>query len=176
MTPGEVNASGYTGYLGNRTINGVIAQEIGAATIVIEHRYWGFSSPFDDLTTENLQYLTLENSIADLTNFANTVKLPFVPPWVGSNAKDVPWILIGGSYSGALTAWVESVSPGTFWAYLASSAVVEAISDFWEYFAPVQEGMPKNCSTDVSKVIDYMDNILLHGEFTCSKVMPASMY
>jgi len=163
MTPGEVNASGYTGYLGNRTLNGAIAQEIGAATIVIEHRYWGFSSPFDDLTTTNLQYLTLPNAIADLTNFANTVQLPFAHPRVSSNAAAVPWVLIGGSYSGALTAWVESVSPGTFWAYLASSAVVEAISDFYTYFDPVQQGMPKNCSSDVSKVIDYMDNILIHG-------------
>ena len=37
--------------------------------IVLEHRYWGMSSPFTELTTENMQYLTLENSIADLTNF-----------------------------------------------------------------------------------------------------------
>jgi len=37
--------------------------------IVLEHRYWGMSSPFTELTTENMQYLTLENSIADLTHF-----------------------------------------------------------------------------------------------------------
>jgi hypothetical protein len=40
-------------------------------------RYWGESSPYDDLTTENLQYLTLKNSIADLTYFAKNVDLPF---------------------------------------------------------------------------------------------------
>jgi hypothetical protein len=160
-TPGESNASAYTGYLGNRTLTGAIAQEIGAATIVLEHRYWGYSSPFPELTTANMQYLTLENSILDLTNFANNVKLPFTR--ARTNADAVPWVLVGGSYSGALTAWTESVAPGTFWAYLASSAVVEAISDLWTYFDPVQQGMPKNCSSDVSKVIDYMDNVLLHG-------------
>jgi hypothetical protein len=105
----------------------------------------------------------LENSILDLTNFANNVKLPFAHPRVSTNADAVPWVLIGGSYAGALTAWTESVAPGTFWAYLASSAVVEAVSDLWTYFVPVQEGMPKNCSSDVSKVIDYMDNVLVHG-------------
>lgn len=40
-------------------------------------RYWGESSPFKDLTAETLQYLTLEQSIADLTHFAKTVDLPF---------------------------------------------------------------------------------------------------
>ena len=59
---------------------------------------------------------------------------------------------MGGSYSGALSAWTESVAPGTFWAYLASSAPVEAISNYWAYFLPVQEGMPKNCSKDVNLV------------------------
>lgn len=36
----------------------------------------------------------------------------------------------GGSYSGALAAWTESTAPGTFWAYHASSAPVEAIYDY----------------------------------------------
>ena len=40
-------------------------------------RYWGESSPYQDLTTKNLQYLTLKNSISDLTYLAQTVSLPF---------------------------------------------------------------------------------------------------
>ncbi|KAK6439522.1 hypothetical protein LTR95_004273 [Oleoguttula sp. CCFEE 5521] len=163
FTPGEVNATGYTSYLTTNRTTGVIAQEIGGAAIVIEHRYWGTSTPYTNLTTENMKYLTLENSIKDLTNFANNARLPFVHGRASSNAAAVPWVLVGGSYSGALTAWVESVAPGTFWAYYASSAVVEAISDFWRYFVPVQQGMPANCSADVSKVIDYMDNVLETG-------------
>jgi len=53
-------------------------------------RYWGDSSPYDDLTTENLQYLTLENSISDLTYFANNVKLPFDTN-SSSNAQHAVW-------------------------------------------------------------------------------------
>lgn len=34
-------------------------------------------------------------------------------------------------------------------------------SSQWQYFAPVQEGMPANCSADVSKVIEHVDSILL---------------
>lgn len=128
----------------------------------MEHRYWGTSSPYNELTTANMKYLTLDNSIKDLTYFANNIVVPWAP-FVRSTAKDVPWVMSGGSYSGALSAWTESVAPGTYWAYHSSSAPVEAISDYWAYFLPVQEGMPKNCSKDVSAVIDYMDNVLTNG-------------
>lgn len=129
FTPGEIAAAGYTGYLTNRTLTGLLGQEIGGAVVLLEHRYWGTSSPYDVLTTENLEYLTLENSIYDTTYFANNVKFPFATN-ASSNADSVPWVFSGGSYSGALAAWVESVDPGTFWAYHASSAVVEVIDDF----------------------------------------------
>jgi hypothetical protein len=138
---------------------GVIAQEIGAAMIVLEHRYWGFSSPFEELTTENLQYLTLKNAIADLNYFALTAKLPFDTSGA-SNADNAPWVLVGGSYSGALTAWTEATTyPSVMWAYYASSAVVETIGNYWSYFLPETENMPRNCSTDISLVVEYLDKI-----------------
>lgn len=129
FTPGEVEAAGYTGYLTNRTITGLFAQAIGGAAILMEHRYWGDSSPFTDLTTENMTYLTLAQSIADTTYFAKNVQLPFDLNGT-SSATNAPWVFSGGSYSGALSGWVEAVDPGTFWAYHASSAVVEAIDNF----------------------------------------------
>jgi hypothetical protein len=69
----------------------------------------------------------------------------------------------GGSYSGVLAAWTKSTAPGVFWAYHASSAPVEAIVDYWQYFVPVQEGMPKNCSTDISLVIAHIDSVFETG-------------
>jgi hypothetical protein len=164
MTPGEINVTGYQSYTTVNRTTGVLAQKIGAAVIVIEHRYWGTSSPYAELTTKNLRFLTLENSIADLVYFARTAKLPFDGTNnKKSNAPHIPWVLAGGSYSGALTAWTASTSPGTFYAYHASSAVVEITGDFWQYFLPVQENMPKNCSLDVSKVIDRIDSVGMHG-------------
>lgn len=162
FTPGEVNASFYTSYLTTNRTTGVLAQEIGAAVVVVEHRYWGYSSPYEDLTTANLQYLTLTNAILDFTNFAKNVKLPF-DVHGSSNAGAAPWVMMGGSYSGALAAWTESLAPGTFWAYHCSSGPVEAVADYWGYFLPVQEGMPKNCSKDVNLVIEHMDNVMATG-------------
>ena len=129
FTPGEIAAEGYEGYLTNRTLTGAIAQNVSGAVIMIEHRYYGESSPFQDLTVKNLQYLNLKNAIADLTHFARTVKLPFDSDG-RTNAPQAPWVLAGGSYSGALAAWTEATAPGTFWAYHASSAPVEAIYDY----------------------------------------------
>lgn len=129
FTPGEIAAAPYIGYLTNRTITGAYAQAIKGAVVMMEHRYWGSSSPYQNLSTENLQYLTLKNSIADLVNLAKTVELPFDTNH-SSNAPQAPWVLSGGSYSGALSAWTESTSPGTFWAYHSSSAPVQAIFDY----------------------------------------------
>ncbi|KAK4113371.1 hypothetical protein N656DRAFT_707943 [Canariomyces notabilis] len=159
FTPGEVSADFYSGYLTNRTITGLYAQAIGAAVIVLEHRYWGQSSPFQVLDTQNLRYLTLENAVADMVHFARTVNLPFDPSGV-TNAPRAPWISVGGSYSGALAAWIEKLSPGTFWAHHASSAPVQAIRDFWQYFQPIQDGMPRNCSLSMTQIATHIDSVL----------------
>ena len=97
--------------------------------VMLEHRYYGASSPFDTLTVENLQLLNLEQAIEDVIYFAKTVDFAFDTNH-SSNADNAPWVFSGGSYSGALSAYTESVYPGVFWAYHSSSAPVEAIHDF----------------------------------------------
>jgi hypothetical protein len=62
-----------------------------------------------------------------------------------------------------LAGWLAALEPGTFWAYYGSSGVVEAVGDFWQYFVPVQEATPRNCSADVDKVIKYVDVVLSFG-------------
>jgi hypothetical protein len=145
----------------NNSAPGKLAQVTGAALLLLEHRYWGNSSPFDELTVENLKYLTLNNSIADLNYFAQHVQLPF-DAGHASGPSDVPWILLGASYSAALTAFVAQKSPGTYWAYYSSSGVVQS-QDNWQYFVPIQEAMPQNCSADIKRVVERIDDIGVHG-------------
>ncbi|KAG6854358.1 hypothetical protein C0991_007863 [Blastosporella zonata] len=156
MTPGEGNADGYSGYLTNKTINGLIAQQQNASTIVIEHRFYGFSNPYPDLTVNSLRVHNLEQAVNDLVYFAQNVVLP-MPGGNQVTPDKAPWILIGGSYSGALTSWTMVNKPGIFWAGYSSSGVVEAILDFWEYFEPIRLNMPANCSADVQAVIAEVD-------------------
>ena len=102
LTPGETTSiDGLQSGVTPSVINGAFAQEVNGASILIEHRYFGNSTPFANQTTENLQYLTLKNSIADLTYFARNVELPFDTNHA-SNAPQAPWVLSGGSYSGSL--------------------------------------------------------------------------
>ncbi len=160
--PGENNADGYQGYTTNRTIPGLFGQATGGAVILLEHRYWGGSSPYENLTAETLQYLTLDQSVADLIYFAKNVQLPFDKDG-GSRPDKAPWVLSGCSYPGALAAWTNVLAPGTFWAYHASSAVVEDISTLWQYYVPVEQALPRNCSADYRRVIAHVDKVLAEG-------------
>ncbi|SPQ26465.1 40fb040e-439d-4494-9381-05300f302a92 [Thermothielavioides terrestris] len=163
VTPGEQDGTGFNRtWLSNARLTGVMANQTGGAVIILEHRYWGESSPYQNLTVQNLKYLTLDNSLQDLVYFAKT----FAPPFDTSGKSaptEAPWVVVGGSYSGALSAWLAAKYPGTFWAYYSSSGVVEAVGDFWSYFAPVQAATPKNCSADVNAVINYIDFVLTFG-------------
>lgn len=111
FNPGEMSAGGATGYLQNITLPGYYAQQLKGAVILLEHRYWGESIPVETLTAETLQYLNLPNSVSDLTYFAKNVDCQFCE---GStcNSDENPWVLMGGSYSGALAAWTSQLDPG----------------------------------------------------------------
>lgn len=65
-----------------------------------------------------------------------------------------------------LAAWTGRFHPGVFWAFHAMSAPVEIIHDFWEYWVPVQEGMPQNCSADFQRVVAYVDETINSGNQT----------
>jgi len=97
---------GFTGYLTNRTINGQIAQQENGATIVVEHRFYGLSNPYPDLSVKSLAVHTVDQAIEDFDYFAKNVKLPF-PGGDQVGPAKTPWIFIGGSYSGALASWVR---------------------------------------------------------------------
>ncbi|KAH8118755.1 peptidase S28 [Phellopilus nigrolimitatus] len=165
FTPGEANAAPYTGYLTNVTINGLVAQQQNGSTIVLEHRFYGLSNPYDNLSVASFRVHTIQQAINDLVYFAQNVKLP-MPDGSDVTPDKAPWVLIGGSYSGALTAWTMVNKPDVFFTGYASSAVVESITDFWQYFDPIRQFMPKNCSADVQAVIASIDATFSSGTQT----------
>jgi len=88
-------------------IQGVLAQALNGAIISIEHRFFGESNPYPDLTAKNLAVHTVAQSIQDMANFALTVKLAM--PGGDTDAirpHNTPWVFVGGSYSGALTTYI----------------------------------------------------------------------
>lgn len=163
VNPGEQSAEGFNRtYFTNARLTGRMAQEMGGAVLIMEHRYWGQSSPFANLTVKNLKYLTLDNSLKDINYLAQNIVLPFDNS-TASKPANTPWVFTGGSYSGALAGWLAALYPGTFWAYYGSSGVVQAIGDFWQYFVPVQEATPANCSRDVEAVVNHVNLTMTLG-------------
>ncbi|KAJ7852314.1 serine carboxypeptidase S28-domain-containing protein [Mycena leptocephala] len=155
----DANAAPYFGYLTNGTINGRIAQQENGAAVVLEHRFYGLGvNPLPDLSVKSLKLHTLQQAIDDLEYFTKNVVLP-MPNGGKLTPATTPWILVGGSYSGALTSWTMVNKPGLFAAGYASSAVVETILDFWQYFEPERLFMPANCSADIEKVIAHIDQV-----------------
>lgn len=161
--PNESAGDRMVWYTTNQTADGYLAQEVQGAAIMIEHRYWGDSSPYNNLNSETLQYLTLDQSLRDLINFAHNVKLPFdasLSAPDGTSPDKAPWVYSGGSYPGALATWLQKLYPGTFWAYHATSAVVNPIDEYWQYYSPIEKAMPKNCSTDFKAAMRLLETKL----------------
>lgn len=97
----------------------MIGAKYGAQFMVVEHRFYGDSQPFDDWKTENLTYLNSEQAMSDLAYL------------IGKTGRaDKKIFVIGGSYPGALSAWFreryQSLTIGAW----SSSGVVNPIVDF----------------------------------------------
>lgn len=103
-----------------------VAQLHEGLFVVLEHRFYGLSQPFNDLKLSSLQYLAVEQALEDLAYFIT---------WFKVNGgyqitEDQPWIAIGGSYPGALSAWFRYKYPHLTVGNWAASAVVNSIVDF----------------------------------------------
>lgn len=116
----RIVSTAFTGYLTNLSVNGVIAQKHHGATIVLEHRYYGESNPFRNLSTESLRFHTIQQAVNDFEFFAKTVNLP-MPGGDAVKPDHAPWVLVGGSYAGALVGWTMVAYAVTF-SYLVLNA------------------------------------------------------
>ena len=87
-------------------MTGEIAQRESGAVIMIEHRFYGLSNPYPDLSVKSFEVHTVDQAIDDFDYFARHVTLPF-PGGDQIGPDKAPWIFAGGSYSGALAVWVK---------------------------------------------------------------------
>ncbi|KAF8903046.1 peptidase S28 [Mucidula mucida] len=173
MNAGEVNAAPYYGYVTNSTINGVLAQQYHGSAIVLEHRFFGESNPYPNLNADSLKLHTIAQAIEDNVYFAQNVVLP------QDNGSELgpdkaPWVLIGGSYPGALVSWTMAAHPNVFWIGYSSSGVVQAQVDFWQYYEPIRENMPQNCSEDVKAVISHVDDVFFGSDSAAQAAVRSS--
>ena len=119
-----------------------LARKHSALMLAIEHRFYGESRPTDSLTVSSLRLLTSGQALADIVRFIGYVSS--VEPGVPDGSSSPPlllkrgaargaWVAFGGSYAGALTAWLKLKYPWAVTAAVASSAPVYPLFDFRQY-------------------------------------------
>ena len=158
LLSGETDGTGRLPFL-QKGIVAQVTQATGGVGVILEHRYYGTSFPVPDLSTENLRFLSTEQSLAEINYFATHVKFETIDKDL--TAPKTPWIVYGGSYAGAQAAFLRVVYPETFYGAISSSGVTAAIYDYWEYFEPARLFGPPDCIKGTQLMVDVVDKILL---------------
>lgn len=96
------------------------AQDVHAAVVFAEHRYYGQSTPFgsNSFSGTNLAYLSIEEALADYAQVIKT--LPTILPQLAN----APVVAIGGSYGGVLSAWLRLKYPWAVVGAISASAPI----------------------------------------------------
>ena len=98
----------------------MIGATYGARFLVVEHRFYGDSQPFEDWSLDSLQYLSSQQALSDLAYLIGSL-----------NEKDNEVLVIGGSYPGAMSAWFRERYPHITIGSWSSSGVVQPMVDMW---------------------------------------------
>lgn len=135
-----------------------LAQITSGIAVVLEHRYYGSSIPTANFSTESLRFLSTEQALADVA-FAQNIVFPGLEDQ-SITSHDAPYIVYGGSYAGAMAAFLRVVYPDIFFGAIASSGVTEAIVDYWQYWEPIRRHAPQDCIQTIEKFTGILDNLM----------------
>lgn len=84
---------------------------------------------------DSLKYLSSQQALADMAQFRSFVARKYK---MSSRNR---WIAYGGSYAGALAAWVRIKYPDSFHGAVATSAPVQAEFDFKQYLEMIENSL-----------------------------------
>ncbi|KAI1661656.1 peptidase S28 [Daldinia decipiens] len=133
----------------------ILMQATNGLGVILENRYYGASYPFKTSTTDELLFLTTNQTIADNAHFAQNAVFPGVN---GSlTAPNTPWIVYGGSLAGAQTAASIKVYGDILYGGIASSAPIKVSVGYPEWYNPIQKYAPQDCVTRINQIVDNFD-------------------
>nr|XP_023015538.1 lysosomal Pro-X carboxypeptidase [Leptinotarsa decemlineata] len=101
-----------------------IAPQFNALLVFAEHRYYGTSLPFGNLSYTSpkyLGYLSSSQALADFVYLINELQKKYVTT---TDLQKLPVVAFGGSYGGMLSAWLRMKYPGSVVGAIASSAPI----------------------------------------------------
>jgi len=117
-----------------------LAETHGALIVSQETRYYGQSIPTPDLTVPNMRFHTIQQALADGAYFQAWFQKNVMETKYGASNETI-WGIIGGSYSGALSAWYRQKYPHLVDFSWASSGVVNPVWEFDEYCPVIEHDM-----------------------------------
>uniref|UniRef100_A0A914Y571 Uncharacterized protein n=1 Tax=Panagrolaimus superbus TaxID=310955 RepID=A0A914Y571_9BILA len=95
------------------------AKKLKALVFLLEHRFYGESQPTEDLSDQNLKYLSSKQALKDIDNFIQTIKNENKDKF--QNSK---WVTFGGGYGGTLSAWFREKFPESSIIAIGSSGMM----------------------------------------------------
>jgi Serine carboxypeptidase S28 len=142
----------------------MVAAELQALILVLEHRYFGLSAPFGiySFSTANMSYLTVQQALADLAFFIQWVQGNNSAVQVNPNSN---WISLGGSYPGALSAWFRLKYPNLVVGSWAASPVINDILNFSNFDYQVYLSTVKSgplCPQIIQNLSNYMESAVFN--------------
>jgi len=160
---GEATGSPYSVLSGQHV---ELAAVHGALIISLEHRFYGASQPSRDWTPASLARLSSHQAVGDVARFLRA----HVGPTYNVTFPATKVVTFGGSYPGALSAWVRLRLPHLVTAAVSTSSPVLASFDFAAYNAvvgrslaqPLVGGSPA-CAASVAAAFAALDAALRAG-------------
>ncbi|XKL62403.1 hypothetical protein PGB90_002236 [Kerria lacca] len=150
------------------------AVEFNALIVFAEHRYYGTSLPFGNLSLTEPKYfgyLTSEQALADFVDVIYHIKT--VEKFNQSSQEKIPHnrlnpvIAFGGSYGGMLAAWMRMKYPAVIEGALASSAPIwqftgmSSCNAFYDITTSVYNSTSHHCINNIRKSWTVIKNITI---------------
>ena len=156
--------------VGSRTVPLELAQALKARLYALEHRFYGVSQPCKDWSLECLRFLSHHQAMADMANFIETKTKEM------GNPKR-KWLIIGGSYAGALVVWFKSKYPHLAHVVYSASGVVNVVSDFTSYMEQINTDLSKDpkCYSVIVDINTFAVNVITRGNPEEKHKLKASM-
>ncbi|KFD51388.1 hypothetical protein M513_07793 [Trichuris suis] len=127
------------------------AEAFNAMVVFAEHRYYGRSLPFGNMSRNMLGKLSSSQALADFALLISHLKSTF------GSAVYLPVIAFGGSYGGMLAAWMRIKYPHLIDGALAASAPVAQFpgltpcSAFRDITSEVFRNTSNSCAVSISR-------------------------
>jgi len=132
---------------------------VSAVIFGLEHRFYGQSRPTPNMEEDQLEYLDMDQALADAAYFRTEIGRIW-------NLTDVKWVAFGCSYAANLAAWIRMKYPDLFYGSLASSGPVKTVVNYKEYFSATANALKNfasngdKCVDTIAKASQFVDNII----------------